>query len=643
MTMLRNLGLAPALTGIIGKPASGARSSGSAVAFEGTLTSVLESTRAQAQADIAPSSKRGDGKGIHEVEAKALGGKTPMSKRSGGGAGIHVTETHAPGGNTPTALRHGDDEAAIDVVETHAPHAKRTLTTQRNAEAAGALMGTHAPQEDPTSTAERSIDEDPPIAVVEAHAPQAKLTPTTKRGDEDDALIAVGEAHVPHADITQTTKPAVDVEALSDLIVTHAPHVKTTATAERNIHDDATIAVGAAHVPHTTLMPTSKRSAEPVIELIVTHAPQVKPTPSVKRTGDVEALSDLIITHAQQVKPTPARSDAGIDLPDASVDASGEGELDIARAHAAAEREMRRTDGAPSLRDAVLAADAMGPSVVPPSNSAALASAPRAAREGPTAQASPMEHARRVPLAGRAQRSEALPLTDDLARAAARVERTSTHAGGRASAFQAIADAHVQHQGKLARHEMTAPVRTGEDLSLANAVQAQLGGERLERLERKTSKEILEPASTSAALLLAPSTAVETAAPVPVLERAHAAVFQTDALLHGAVAADGARVVVDVGGETLQLMVRINQGAVDVRLAGAATPDDLERGLRASLLGEGLRLGSFDRHDSHGSRDDSARDEESQDERSIAPSRPRVRDAASNAPLARGARLSVRV
>ena len=540
MTMLRNLGLAPALTGIIGKPASGACSSGSAVAFEGTLTSVLESTRAQAQADIAPSSKRGDGKGIHEVEAKALGGKTPMSKRSGGGAGIHVTETHAPGGNTPTALRHGDDEAAIDVVETHAPHAKRTLTTQRNAEAAGALMGTHAPQ--------------------------AKLTPTTKRGDEDDALIAVVEAHVPHADITQTTKPAVDVEA----------------------------------------------------------------------------LSDLIVTHAQQVKPTPARSDAGIDLPDASVDASGEGELDIARAHAAAEREMRRTDGAPSLRDAVLAADAMGPSVVPPSNSAALASAPRAAREGPAAQASPMEHARRVPLAGRAQRSEALPLTDDLARAAALVERTSTHAGGRASAFQAIADAHVQHQGKLARHEMTAPVRTGEDLSLANAVQAQLGGERLERLERKTSKEILEPASTSAALLLAPSTAVETAAPVPVLERAHAAVFQTDALLHGAVAADGARVVVDVGGETLQLMVRINQGAVDVRLAGAATPDDLERGLRASLLGEGLRLGSFDRHDSHGSRDDSARDEESQDERSIAPSRPRVRDEATTAPLARGARLSVR-
>ena len=566
MTMLRNLGLAPALTGIIGKPASGACSSGSAVAFEGTLTSVLESTRAQAQADIAPSSKRGDGKGIHEVEAKALGGKTPMSKRSGGGAGIHVTETHAPGGNTPTALRHGDDEAAIDVVETHAPHAKRTLTTQRNAEAAGALMGTHAPQAKLTPTSKRGDEDDALIAVVEAHAPQAKLTPTTKRGDEDDALIAVVEAHVPHADITQTTKPAVDVEA----------------------------------------------------------------------------LSDLIVTHAQQVKPTPARSDAGIDLPDASVDASGEGELDIARAHAAAEREMRRTDGAPSLRDAVLAADAMGPSVVPPSNSAALASAPRAAREGPAAQASPMEHARRVPLAGRAQRSEALPLTDDLARAAALVERTSTHAGGRASAFQAIADAHVQHQGKLARHEMTAPVRTGEDLSLANAVQAQLGGERLERLERKTSKEILEPASTSAALLLAPSTAVETAAPVPVLERAHAAVFQTDALLHGAVAADGARVVVDVGGETLQLMVRINQGAVDVRLAGAATPDDLERGLRASLLGEGLRLGSFDRHDSHGSRDDSARDEESQDERSIAPSRPRVRDEATTAPLARGARLSVR-
>ena len=189
---------------------------------------------------------------------------------------------------------------------------------------------------------------------------------------------------------------------------------------------------------------------------------------------------------------------------------------------------------------------------------------------------------------------------------------------------------------------MTAPVRPGEDLSLANAVQAPLGGARRERLERKTSKEILEPASTSAALLLAPSTAVETAAPVPVLERAHAAVFQTDALLHGAVAADGARVVVDVGGETLQLMVRINQGAVDVRLAGAATPDDLERGLRASLLGEGLRLGSFDRHDSHGSRDDSARDEESQDERSIAPSRPRVRDEATTAPLARGARLSVR-
>lgn len=138
---------------------------------------------------------------------------------------------------------------------------------------------------------------------------------------------------------------------------------------------------------------------------------------------------------------------------------------------------------------------------------------------------------------------------------------------------------------------------------------------------------------------VSPAAGTETVLPV---SQARAALFDAESFLHGAVHAESARVTVDVGGEALHLFVRVHDGATEVRASGAV-PDELERSMRASLLGEGLRLEHFSSQS--GQHEAPA---EPDLEPSAAPRRPRPVDPATSAaaPAAGtasgGGKLSVR-
>ncbi|MCC7109637.1 MAG: hypothetical protein IT382_10135, partial [Deltaproteobacteria bacterium] len=138
---------------------------------------------------------------------------------------------------------------------------------------------------------------------------------------------------------------------------------------------------------------------------------------------------------------------------------------------------------------------------------------------------------------------------------------------------------------------------------------------------------------------LSSAAGTETVLPV---SQARAALFDAESFLHGAVHAESARVTVDVGGEALHLFVRVHDGATEVRASGAV-PDELERSMRASLLGEGLRLEHFSSQS--GQHEAPA---EPDLEPSAAPRRPRPVDPATSAaaPVAGtargGGKLSVR-
>lgn len=136
---------------------------------------------------------------------------------------------------------------------------------------------------------------------------------------------------------------------------------------------------------------------------------------------------------------------------------------------------------------------------------------------------------------------------------------------------------------------------------------------------------------------LSPAAGTETVLPV---SQARAALFDAESFLHGAVQAESARVTVDVGGEALHLFVRVHDGATEVRASGAV-PDELERNMRASLLGEGLRLEHFSSQSGH-----QEAPAEPDPEDSAAPRRPRPIDPATSpatpASARGGGKLSVR-
>lgn len=180
-----------------------------------------------------------------------------------------------------------------------------------------------------------------------------------------------------------------------------------------------------------------------------------------------------------------------------------------------------------------------------------------------------------------------------------RSSRASTEGAGNAARLlrRALDQALPELGATVARRAVVSPrgrqlgPRSDEVAALAHAPKAQVLDETKRGVGRRAELEAVPDAALAgpAERALSPAAGAETVLPV---SQARAALFDAESFLHGAVQAESARVTVDVGGEALHLFVRVHDGATEVRASGAV-PEELERSMRASLLGEGLRLEHF--------------------------------------------------
>jgi hypothetical protein len=100
-------------------------------------------------------------------------------------------------------------------------------------------------------------------------------------------------------------------------------------------------------------------------------------------------------------------------------------------------------------------------------------------------------------------------------------------------------------------------------------------------------------------------------------------------------------VTVEVEGQPLHMFVRVHDGGADIRASGTI-PAELERGLRATLVGEGLRLDSFTQGERHSHADAREREPHDGPPSRTARAASSAHSTAPATPRTNGARVSVR-